>query len=189
MSWVCNLYDFLACTTEMLCYFFCFGQLRVHHWTWAGLVICTTFWLVAVRCCAIIVKTASLKGCQIEKFSPPRTWDTTFNNTQKDYRLAINKTTAAGVTSEVILQLQYVLCTCTAFFPPFVHATTNYKWNSELPNIDPQSLCPRQKWWQTVLEIKSFMQPMRRHSMQSPLFFSFLDREGIFFVFSLFPIC
>jgi hypothetical protein len=84
-----------------------------------GFVICTTFWLVAVRCCAIIVKTASLKGCQIEKFSRPRTWDTTFNNTQKDYRLAINKTTAAGVTSEVILQLGYVLCTCTAFFLPF----------------------------------------------------------------------
>jgi len=187
MSWVCNLYYFLACTSEMLCYFFCFGQLRVHHWTWVGFVICTSFWLVAVRCCAIIVRTASLKGCQIEKFSPPRTWDATFNNTQKDYRLAINKTKAAGwlLKSSCNYGMYYVH---VQLFFPFVHATTNYKWNSELPNIDPQSSCPGQKWWQTVLEIKASCSQWESSACKVHYFFLFWAGKE-FFVVSLFPRC
>jgi hypothetical protein len=70
-------------------------------------------------------------------------------------------------------------------FFPFVHATTNYKWNSELPNIDPQSLCPGQKWWRTVLEIKSFMQPNERAQHTRSIIFFFFGAGKEFFC--LFP--
>jgi hypothetical protein len=114
---------FVICTTFWLVQVRCcaifsaLGSSRVHHWTWVGFVICTTFWLCISEMLCYYCKTASLKGCQIEKFSPPRTWDATFSNTQKDYGLAINKTTAAGwLLKSSCLQLRYVLCTCTAFF-------------------------------------------------------------------------
>jgi hypothetical protein len=130
MSWVCNLYYFLACTSERCCaIFFCFGQLQVHHGTWVGFVICTTFYFLACssEMLCYYCKTASLKGCQIEKFFSPKNLGYYFQQHPERLQTCNQQNNGSWVTSEVILQLWYVLCTCTVFFGPLFmqQLTTN----------------------------------------------------------------
>jgi hypothetical protein len=187
MSWVCNLYYFLALYKwDAVLFFLLWAALSPPlNMSW----VCNLYNFLACssEMLCYYCKTASLKGCQIEKFSPPRTWDATFNNTQKDYRLAINKTKAAGwlLKSSCNYGMYYVH---VQLFSPFVHATTNSKWNSELPNIDPQSLCPGQKWWQTVLEIKASCSQWEGSACKVHYFFLFWAGKELFVV-SLFPRC
>jgi len=65
---------------------------------------------------------------------------------------------------------------------------------SSSPTVCAHAISPDQKWWQTVLEIKNYMQPMRRFSMHSQRvqFFSFWGGVGVGvgdFFFPLFPMC